>query len=178
MLVLFLFRWPPGKSSSALSVLPLMDCLWIRRTWWKGVTELSYSVKAFVFSWNTLIYLLLDADNEEMMCKKGAKTFKWAFFFFYLFSFPSQIWVHQQVCISVWHNAPEGGGTPCRPGALQRRFPREAEELPQHWQPLTSLYRMRRRDHFSFHHTSRVVIFLFSRFSVNLAFRLVTRTLT
>lgn len=36
--VLLLFRWPPGKSSSAPSVLPLMDCPWIRHTWWRGMT--------------------------------------------------------------------------------------------------------------------------------------------
>ena len=36
--VLLLFRWPPGRSSSALSVLPLMDCPWIRHTWWKGTS--------------------------------------------------------------------------------------------------------------------------------------------
>lgn len=161
MLVLFLFRWPPGKSSSALNVLQLMDCPWIRHTWWKGVTELLYSVKILVFCWNTLIYIPLGRSRPLSQ-----------------FFFPSQIWVHQQVCISVWHNAPEGGRTPCRPSALQRRFPGEAEELPQHWQPLTSLYQMLRRDHFSFNNTSRMVISLFSRFSVNLAFRLVNRTLT
>lgn len=92
------------------------------------------------------------------------------------FFFPSQIWVHQQVCISVRHDAPEGGRTPCRPGALQRWLPREAEELPQHWQPLTSLHQMLRRDLFSFNNTSTLVQSLFSRFSVNLAFRLVNRT--
>lgn len=43
MLVLFLFRWPPGKSSSALNVQPLMDCLWIRHTWWKGLTVALFS---------------------------------------------------------------------------------------------------------------------------------------
>lgn len=36
--VLVLFRWPPGRSSSALSVLPLMDWAWIRHTWWRGMT--------------------------------------------------------------------------------------------------------------------------------------------
>lgn len=45
--------------------------------------------------------------------------------------------MHQQVCISLWHHASEGGGTPSGPGALQRRLPREAQELPQHRQPLT-----------------------------------------
>lgn len=56
MLLLFLCRWPPGKSSSALSVPPLMDCLWIRHTWWKGLAELLYSLQIFVFCWSTLGY--------------------------------------------------------------------------------------------------------------------------
>lgn len=85
--------------------------------------------------------------------------------------------MHQQVCISVWHDAPEGGGAPRGPGALQGRLPREAEELPQHRQPLTRPHQERGRG-LTVIATPSAVISVISRFSVSLASRLVSRTLT
>jgi hypothetical protein len=44
--------------------------------------------------------------------------------------------VHQQVCFCLWDNAPQSGGAPSRPCAVQGWLSWETEELPQHRQPV------------------------------------------